>query len=678
MALQTKSIIGDGSRGHHRFTLKITENSTNVANNTSDISWSFVLSPIKNGWDWKYENTVPVTYTITINGKNYTGNIMEYDYPDGTATVTVRSGTETIAHNSDGNKTLSFSFSVSSIDVSILPGSASASGTMALTSIPRQATITSAPATFSDSVASVTITYSNPAGTAVDKVEACITNKTGKITYVPYREISRTGTSYTFAFTDAERNALINAATGNTLDLAFYLRTTINGVTYWDYKFSQMTIDDAAPIITASVVDVNDATYDLTGDRNVLVKFFSTAQCTMTAVAQKGASLNMDTYAITNGSSVEYGTEGTFENVENPTFTFSVTDSRENVGRTTVTSTMVEYIKLTCHLGNDKPDGDGRMVVTCYGDFFKGSFGAVDNAITTAQYRYRTQNGAFSGWANMTVTESGNSYLASASVTGLDYKLSYEFECKVKDKLMEASSASGLLKSIPIFHWSENDFVFEVPVTFNGGFEMPTTLGDENGDMTITGDLRLKGDGNYGNTLRFGDADYCYISEPSDDHLLLNAKKITLNTTQGVFLGTSAITSSACGAWSPTLNGNAVSYYSVQHGWYSKVGQSVTIGFYIKANCYSGYETTTISIGGLPFTPIASSAGGGMCSGAYVNAGWNFQCFVAEASGSITTRVQSCNNTTSANLSTSAAGCFYRSSGGELTLSGTITYLTSA
>jgi hypothetical protein len=73
-----------------------------------------------------------------------------------------------------------------------------------------------------------------------------------------------------------------------------------------------------------------------------------------------------------------------------------------------------------------------------------------------------------------------------------------------------------------------------------------------------------------------------------------------------------------------------------------------------------------------------SAAGGGMCSGAYVAAGFDFQCFVAETSGSITARVQACNNTSQANLSTSSSGCKYRSGGGEITLSGTITFMANS
>ena len=102
------------------------------------------------------------------------------------------------------------------------------------------------------------------------------------------------------------------------------------------------------------------------------------------------------------------------------------------------------------------------------------------------------------------------------------------------------------------------------------------------------------------------------------------------------------------------------------------------MGFHIKATCKSGYTSTGVSITGLPYAPTYNAAGGGMCSGAYVNSGWNFQSFVAETDSRITTRVQACNNTSATNLSTSASGCFYPSGGGELTLSGTITYMTAS
>ena len=139
MALQTKSIFADGSTGHHKFTLNVIEDSTSITNNTSSVSWNLVLSPIGNGWDWYYSNQVPVTYSVTINGNKYTGNIMNYD---GSSTVTIKSGTLPIEHNDDGNKVISYSFSISSLNYSYLPGSASASGSMTLTFIPRASDFT--------------------------------------------------------------------------------------------------------------------------------------------------------------------------------------------------------------------------------------------------------------------------------------------------------------------------------------------------------------------------------------------------------------------------------------------------------------------------------------------------------------------------------------------------------
>lgn len=48
---------------------------------------------------------------------------------------------------------------------------------------------------------------------------------------------------------------------------------------------------------------------------------------------------------------------------------------------------------------------------------------------------------------------------------------------------------------------------------------------------TLTGDLRIKGAGNYGTKINLGDGDYVHISEPTDDNMEIQAKNITLRTT---------------------------------------------------------------------------------------------------------------------------------------------------
>lgn len=47
---------------------------------------------------------------------------------------------------------------------------------------------------------------------------------------------------------------------------------------------------------------------------------------------------------------------------------------------------------------------------------------------------------------------------------------------------------------------------------------------------TITGNLTLKGSGNYGNKINFGDGDYVYLQEPTDDDLAIRAKRIFART----------------------------------------------------------------------------------------------------------------------------------------------------
>ena len=130
MALQSKTITGNGSRGHHKFTLTVTENSKNDSSNTSSISFTFQISAIQSGWNWATQGT-NISYTITIDGTNYTGTIPSYN---GSSTVTLKSGTLNVEHDASGTKTISFSFKVTDRDgLSYTCGSASASGSMTLT-----------------------------------------------------------------------------------------------------------------------------------------------------------------------------------------------------------------------------------------------------------------------------------------------------------------------------------------------------------------------------------------------------------------------------------------------------------------------------------------------------------------------------------------------------------------
>lgn len=609
--------------------------------------------------------------TLTIDGTPYDFTSPKINTSSGGKFVLTSKTVYNISHNADNTKSVSIScrFRLNATLSGTEYGAQSWSGTAKL-DVPKPATLTSA-VDFTDEE-NPTITYNNPSGGAVGSLQACI-SLTGGNADIAYRNIDKVlgNGSYTFNLTTAERNVLRNATTsGKSRTVVFYVKTTIGSQTHYSKINKTFTVVNADPVINPTITNKTTSTVNLTGSTSKFIRYYSDAAVSVGAAAVKGASIN--SHITTCGSQYFTSASGTFTGVENSEITFSATDSRGYTTVKTVALDVVPYVKLTCNLSNNRPDTSGNMVVACSGNYWEGNFGAVQNTLTV-QYRWKVQGGTFSSWQNMTVYKSGDTYNAeSQQITGLDYKTLYVFECRAADKLLTVNTGETPIKSLPVFHWSGEDVVFEVPVIFNAGVSTPTaTVDDEpTHDLSITGDLRLKGEGNYGNTLYFGDGSYCYISEPSDDKMVLRATNLDFTTSNLQHNGVNMN-----GTWTPTLNSSAISSYTTRQGWYSRIGDSVSIGFFIKATCNSGYSSTSLAISGLPFTPAYSAAGGGMCSGAYVNAGWNFQCWVAETSGSITSRVQACNNTSAANLSTSASGCFYNSNGGEITLSGTINYI---
>lgn len=157
MAL-SKTISDRGSHGHHTFTLTVTETAVNKTANTSTCSIKFTISPYQTGYNWKdFTGSGKPKGTVTFNGTSYSWDLPNYN---GKSTVTLVSKTGiTVKHGSDGKKTVSFSFSCSSGSTSYLPGSASASGSLALTSIARTPTVTQKVSSKTET--SITMTWSS-------------------------------------------------------------------------------------------------------------------------------------------------------------------------------------------------------------------------------------------------------------------------------------------------------------------------------------------------------------------------------------------------------------------------------------------------------------------------------------------------------------------------------------
>lgn len=246
-----------------------------------------------------------------------------------------------------------------------------------------------------------------------------------------------------------------NAKAGiGTIYCACYQGNTLLGTS--TCQFYVNTDESAArPALTASVTDVNPSTVALTGDANVLVRYFSTAQASATYEAKNGATITG--YTMRHNGKTYAETPITVEGVETGAFYFSVTDSRGYTTEITQNKTVIPYIKPTCNFLESPMDADGNMQINLQGNCFTGSFGVVNNEITV-QYRYRTSNSSYGEWQTMPVVMGNNTYTAQIALTGLNYRLVHTFQARVVDKLATVQSANYKVSVIPAFDWGQNDF----------------------------------------------------------------------------------------------------------------------------------------------------------------------------------------------------------------------------
>ena len=422
-----------------------------------------------------YETWGSGTCYVNINGVAYSQKITTNQK------ITYNSYTELfslevdIPYNPDGTKSV---YIAAYIEHNAGFSSASNGYTVELTKIPRQANITAAP-NFNDEE-NPTITYNNPAGNVVTSLQAAIVadyqDANGDVFYCQYRDVPKDGTSYTFELTAEERNKLIYATINLTtpLKVRFYLKTVLNGQIFYSIQEKEMTVINADPEITCSAVDVGTASLALTGNKDIIIKGFNYVEAAMSSVCKKGATIKSQT--ITNGSAQLVGEtggnhsmKGGFNNVESGVFVYSLTDSRGKTVTQTISKQIVPYINLTCNLAAQKPTVDGDLTFTVSGNYFNDTFGAQYNYLAV-EYRYKEANGDWSAWHLIEDAYSlqKEKYSVEYTITGLDYRKAYTVQTRAQDRCLLIESAERTVKAIPVYDWGENDFAFNVPVSFEG------------------------------------------------------------------------------------------------------------------------------------------------------------------------------------------------------------------
>lgn len=332
------TFTGTGSHNsNYTGTLTVTEQSYDIASNTSVVAYSLVLT----GNSGYYFQQIYLTTKVSINGTTVQDRYEKISMPSpsgGTSTYTVCSGTTTVQHNNDGTKTITVYATMSTPTTqTYLPGTVNVpsglNGSLTLTTIPRASTL-SVPG-FSIG-ASSTITISAASSSFTHTITYNFYGLTGTIA-----TLAAGVTSTTWTPPNTFYAKLPNSTQGPiTLTLKTYSGATeVGSNTYEKQVYVLSGVVPTAPTITLSAVNSN-AWFNA---RGLYVGGYSAVRVRSSASPGTGAS--MSSYSISgsiSGSGADY-TSGILPYGQK-TITVTAMDSR---GRTNSSSTTVNFLSYS-------------------------------------------------------------------------------------------------------------------------------------------------------------------------------------------------------------------------------------------------------------------------------------------------------------------------------------------
>lgn len=414
--------------------------------------WSAVQNAAGNYSDVTVRHTLVIgsAYSLSIASRTNTCSVggVSQGYTSGRinqkgGSVLLGTTVHRVAHDADGTKTaqLTDTFNINATLDGTKVGSITASGSITLDRIARNATIVTAN-DFTDETNPV-LTYSKPSGFACD---VSIEFSGGSITRSG--AISGSGGSYTMQLTDSERATLRNASKNSpTLKVTYSLKTTIDGTAYYSRADRKMNVVDAAPELGAvSYEDTNAATLAVTGDKSRIVQNHSTLSVIVpTATAKKGATIA--SYAIAFGGVTKTVTAagavslGAVDVSYSQALTVTATDSRGFTASKSVQVTVDDYSAPTAvidlhRLNNFEP----TTYITAHARY---SYLNGKNAVTISAKFKKVSD---SGYGTPIELED-----SVQSTLTCDRDSAYDFVVTVVDKLETTEYSLTLGKGIPAF-----------------------------------------------------------------------------------------------------------------------------------------------------------------------------------------------------------------------------------
>lgn len=446
--------IQTNTRNTYYAILVLTEQSQSNAANSTTLAYTLTLYNGKTSF-----SGYTIGYRVKIDGvqvayHDNTGNQTSMGWNESKLLV---SGTTTVVHNDDGNKTVSVEIEVWTDSNPYLPIYISGSGQVKLTQILRESTISATDANIG-AVSMIAVNRKSAAYT--HSIRYTFGSLSGYITAdggVSASEVKLSSTYIGWTLPESFYAQIPNAKSAKcTLTCKTYSGSTQIG----SAKTCTLTCVAAesvcAPQITASVEASDELTPTLTGSSTKLIRYCSDALCTISATARNSATLKQKRIA---GQVVD-GTTRTIKAIEADAVTFDATDSRGYTTSVTLPVDLVPYVKLTCRASTarETPTGD-KVMLYISGSWYNGSFGAVTNSLTI---RYKI--GSASTWTDATVVVNSNIYSVVAELAGLSYSQTHTITIAATDKITTVQVSGTIKRGVPVFDWGEHDLEMHVPV----------------------------------------------------------------------------------------------------------------------------------------------------------------------------------------------------------------------
>ena len=374
--------------------------SQSVANNTSTISWKLELIADSSG---RIDSSAKKNYSITVNGTKYTGTNSVGIAAN--STITLKSGSTTIAHNSNGTKTFSYSFSQEfSITFSGTEiGTKSGSGSGTLPTIARKSSLTASNGTLGTAQTLTVSRYDS-------SFTHTITYKCGTATGTVATKSSSTSVSWTPPLSLASQNT-----TGTSVSIVLTIET-FTGDTSIGTNTKTITCAIPAsvkPTVSLSVSDSLGYASTYGGYIQGLSKF----KVTITASGSQGSSIK--TYKTTaDGKTYTAAsfTTGVIAGSGTLTIAVTVTDSRGRTATASTTATVLTYSapKITA-LSVNRCNSDGSTNAT--GAYLKVTFSASMTALNnknTAAYTLQYKKASATSYTSKTLTDYASKYAVTS------------------------------------------------------------------------------------------------------------------------------------------------------------------------------------------------------------------------------------------------------------------------